>query len=1472
MGTAGANITLTGTGFVPTSTVSVNGTQRTTTYTSATQVTVALTAADLAASGSESITVSNPAPGGGTSAGENVQIGNPVPTVSSVSPASVPAGSPDTKFTIMGTGFESSSAVSWNGAVLAATFVNSTQLTVVAPAATLGTAGVQSIQVSDPAPSGGVSNLVSVSVVDPPPALTAIAPHTVNTGTAATITLSGTGFTANSVVQWNGAAHSTIFVNSATLQVELSATDTATDGTDNLTVVNPTPGGGTSAPVALVVTSLPIPAISSVTYLVQTNQGCSSIAANIIGINMFSEDFAIVNGLQTTTITAPYSIGNGQYQMTVFVPLAALSSGTLTFTVAMPYFTPQIASEPYTPSGGSPLVAVCANPEFPNVYPSSTFAIALSASEVNITAVPSVTIGSLPSGVQLNSSPTALLSGSGATLSFTAASSLTPGSYTIPYTGQVGTTTFSGSVPLTVQSGTPPGFSWIPPAKVGVPIGGATQVQVQSTFSAGPPDYSIVPSISGLPTGVTATFSPASFIPGQAVTINLSAVSSAPISQNVTVTLTGTPEASVSPVSTTFSLDVTPPPGSLAGNRTDLVATGGTPYSGAYDSTHNQIFASDPTWNRIDVISNVSHKITASIDIRDPKGVDLSPDNSFLWVATGSQQVFAIDTTSLKATRYLLPTINQGAWGASTIFTLSDGTLLVQTFSISTGDGPAFIWSPSTNSSTAVSLTGPLLRSGDHSKVFGTAVNSASCQTSIYNVTTKTITTLPATVEGCSFDAVNTDGSRFVGSNNSAYGLYDGNGNLIGDLPNPWPSTLDADAAFVFSADGSTLYRVGGFNLTATLVYDVASLTLKGVAPTISAAPNSNSVFFPVLAGVDATGMIFGIQNLGISFDDSTFYQTYGTTSPTGFESLWVSPNAGPLSGGTVSAPNTYDPGLIPDVWYGQIRGSVPQTSGYSVNMTSPPADALGPVNLKLIYPDGTEGFIPQGFTYSAYPQYSILSGASPSGGVPGQISGYGLPADGSGAGMTIGGTTATIIPPANPPSGVPQPSTFLNYTIPAGNPGWADLAVTTANGSGSLPKSVFYAKSVTDYSSPDTFTAVLYDRKRNQVYLSANDHIDVFSMSSLEFVTALRPQILGTNSLFGGLALTPDGSQLLAANILDGSLAVMNPDSPSSTSAVHVATISGQNNCTVGPLYVAATSNGNAFVVTGSVPGTSGCSPQGNVYIVNLTTKAVTSPGVAACNLFEPYPFTTTLGVDSPLGGSTVVMGGGTYGSACIYSVPSGTYAPIASSTSDFSASISPDGNILSTGVVLGDPSSGATVGRLAHPVALYGAGLNTYSENALPTNALLDPRFNDSGSLYYWAFPNYFEIVDVPTGRLRIRFSLSETIQNVAAPLALDAGHDVFLITNQGLTVVDLGSAPLSIGHLSTNNVSPGSLVQVRGSGFASGISVKVGGVAATGTFTDENTLTFTVPAVASGVQDLTLTNPDGDSYTLQNAILIP
>jgi DNA-binding beta-propeller fold protein YncE len=137
----------------------------------------------------------------------------------------------------------------------------------------------------------------------------------------------------------------------------------------------------------------------------------------------------------------------------------------------------------------------------------------------------------------------------------------------------------------------------------------------------------------------------------------------------------------------------------------------------------------------------------------------------------------------------------------------------------------------------------------------------------------------------------------------------------------------------------------------------------------------------------------------------------------------------------------------------------------------------------------------------------------------------------------------------------------------------------------------------------------LLYDRKRNQVYLAAKDHIDVFFNVTLKYVASLTPQILSSKSQFEGLAMTPDGSLLLAANTFDGSLAVIIPILRAARTLSTSRNFLGTNSCTVGPLYIAATSNGLAFVTTGSLPGTMSCPSEGNLYIVNLAARAVTAP-----------------------------------------------------------------------------------------------------------------------------------------------------------------------------------------------------------------------------------------------------------------------
>ena len=65
----------------------------------------------------------------------------------------------------------------------------------------------------------------------------------------------GTDFVASSVVRWNGADRATTFIGSTEVRAAIAGGDTGAAGTNQVTVFNPPPGGGTSNSSAFTVSS-----------------------------------------------------------------------------------------------------------------------------------------------------------------------------------------------------------------------------------------------------------------------------------------------------------------------------------------------------------------------------------------------------------------------------------------------------------------------------------------------------------------------------------------------------------------------------------------------------------------------------------------------------------------------------------------------------------------------------------------------------------------------------------------------------------------------------------------------------------------------------------------------------------------------------------------------------------------------------------------------------------------------------------------------------------------------------------------------------------------------------------------------------------------------------------------------------------------------------------------------------------------
>ena len=85
-GAAAQTLTISGTNFSSSSTVTFNGTAHTATLVNATQMTISLSASDQATLGTYPVVVTNPSPGGGASNSANFSVNNPVPSITGFSP------------------------------------------------------------------------------------------------------------------------------------------------------------------------------------------------------------------------------------------------------------------------------------------------------------------------------------------------------------------------------------------------------------------------------------------------------------------------------------------------------------------------------------------------------------------------------------------------------------------------------------------------------------------------------------------------------------------------------------------------------------------------------------------------------------------------------------------------------------------------------------------------------------------------------------------------------------------------------------------------------------------------------------------------------------------------------------------------------------------------------------------------------------------------------------------------------------------------------------------------------------------------------------------------------------------------------------------------------------------------------------------------------------------------------------------
>jgi trimeric autotransporter adhesin len=322
-GAAGITLTVTGTNLTSDAIVNWNGLPRATTFVNSTQVTASILPTDTAFPGPVNVTVSNSV---GNSNSLPFTLSSPTtlaaPGIASLSQSSIAAGSPALSLTVTGSNILPCSVVQWVSgsnppAALTTTYVSGTQLTATVPATDFQALGNAQVAVFTIGPGGGTTQTspapAAATFTIVPPSVTSLSSSVTSTSSAPscgmtsfTLAVTGTNFVNGSVVNWNGSPRATTFVSSTLLTATITAADTASQGTaqvsvSNLTVTSNTLPFTTSAPSA----ALPVPAIGTLSPATVT-AGTGAFTLSVTGSNFVPCSLVQWNGVsRTTTYISP---------------------------------------------------------------------------------------------------------------------------------------------------------------------------------------------------------------------------------------------------------------------------------------------------------------------------------------------------------------------------------------------------------------------------------------------------------------------------------------------------------------------------------------------------------------------------------------------------------------------------------------------------------------------------------------------------------------------------------------------------------------------------------------------------------------------------------------------------------------------------------------------------------------------------------------------------------------------------------------------------------------------------------------------------------------------------------------------------------------------------------------------------------------------------------------------------------------
>jgi hypothetical protein len=355
------NVIVRGTNFGPTSTfdfgagITVNSVE----VASVTEAIVNITIAADAVSGLRDVKVTNPPPGGGTATlAGGFRVGALAPTLASVTPNAADRGTV-VKVRLAGTNFlQSATTVSVGGGITVDSVVvdGSSSLAARFTIPTTTAAGTYDVTVSNGA-VGSATLTGGFTVRNPAPTLASVSPTSGALGQTLNVTVNGSNFFSSATTFDFGpgiVVNNVSLVSSSQAIVNITITASAATGLRNVTVTNPSPGGGTATLTGAFSVVVAAPTVTAISPA--AGDRGTTLSVTLTGSNFASGVTTVAVGggivvlrvtvVSPTSLTAdlsiPLSTRAGVYDVTV--SNGAVGSATLAGAFTARNLAPTIVS------------------------------------------------------------------------------------------------------------------------------------------------------------------------------------------------------------------------------------------------------------------------------------------------------------------------------------------------------------------------------------------------------------------------------------------------------------------------------------------------------------------------------------------------------------------------------------------------------------------------------------------------------------------------------------------------------------------------------------------------------------------------------------------------------------------------------------------------------------------------------------------------------------------------------------------------------------------------------------------------------------------------------------------------------------------------------------------------------------------------------------------------------------------------